>query len=394
MKSTRCRSGLSRDYFQDRSSPGNSWLTRPILRILLPVNIESLHRHLAPLLSPFAPAYGAYMRRRAREYARGKRPQWRPSVPCVSVGNISVGGSGKTPLAQWILRRACELNLAPLLLTRGYGAKPPELPYLVTPGSPPAHAGDEPLMLAQACQEAHVVVDPKRMRSGPWAMERFGPKLVVLDDGFQHLAVKRDLDLVLLTPGDLGRDWDRTLPGGRWREDATALARASAVLLKVGPDGPHPHLAAAGHRLPALGKPVYPFALKATGLVRVADGSPADLDGTPYALACGVAKPRQVAATAQDLLGAPPVDVLAFPDHHAYTLRDLEFISARARDFGAAVVVTPKDAVKLKALGGPSGPDMLTFALDLAFFPGLYAGEAPDFPAFFTAWAAGKGLVT
>ena len=331
------------------------------------------------------------MRRRARQYATGQRPNWRPPVPCVSVGNISVGGSGKTPLVQWVCGRACGLGHAPLVLTRGYRAQPPRLPYAVSPDSPPRYAGDEPLLLAQSlarnCPAAKVVVDPIRTRSGPWALREFHSGLVVLDDAFQHLAVQRDLNLVLLTPDDLGRDWDMPLPAGRWREGAPALERADAFLLKVGPQGFAPHRDLSRARLECYKKPVYPFRLRATGLAKL-DARPVEtgtVAGNPYVLATGVARPAQVADTAEALLGAPPADVLAFPDHHGFTAADAERVAATARALGAAVLTTPKDAVKLREL--PQAAGFLMFCLDLDFEPGLHCqAAAPDFPAFFNAW--------
>jgi len=182
------------------------------------------------------------------------------------VGNIGWGGSGKTPLCGHILRWAGKREEHGVVLTRGYRAKPGRLPFLVTPGADPAQAGDEPLMLAKTHRLARIVVDPKRVRAGAWACERFDPDFVLLDDGFQHLPVARDMDLVLLTPQDLLEGWGRVCPVGTWREGESALASASAFLIKVVP-GKQPGLAQAiEKRLLPLGKPVFTFALKPKGL--------------------------------------------------------------------------------------------------------------------------------
>ncbi len=108
-------------------------------------------------------------------YRRGLMRSWEPDALTVSVGNIGWGGSGKTPVAGWLLDWAEKNNIEALLLTRGYKAKPVSYPYLVKPGALAEEAGDEPLMLATQHRKAHVVVDPDRTRAGKWAMKNFTP---------------------------------------------------------------------------------------------------------------------------------------------------------------------------------------------------------------------------
>ncbi|MDP3426254.1 MAG: tetraacyldisaccharide 4'-kinase, partial [Humidesulfovibrio sp.] len=294
---------------------------------------------------------------------------WRPPCPSISVGNIGWGGSGKTPLCGHILRWAGRREEHGVLLTRGYGAKPKRLPLLVTPGADPAQAGDEPLLLAKSHRLARVVVDPRRKRGGAWACERFDPDFVLLDDGFQHLPVARDIDLVLLTPHDLLEGWGRVCPAGSWREGESALDQASAFLIKVVP-GKQPGLAEAiATRLQPLGKPIFTFALKPKGLARVdGSGRAGDLDGEDYILATGIADPAQVAATAAKLLGREPRQVLAFADHHAFTQADVARIRDAAKEqSGAHVVVTAKDAVKLRLLD--SAGSFWTLRTEVRFGP-------------------------
>jgi tetraacyldisaccharide 4'-kinase len=329
-------------------------------------DLHDLHRRLGPALGPFGPLYGQAMRLRRWAYETGRLTSWRPSCPVVSVGNIGMGGSGKTPLCGHILRWAGSREEHAVVLTRGYGARPRRLPLLVTRTADPAECGDEPLLLARSHPLARVIVDPRRIRSGPWAYERFDPDFVLLDDGFQHLPVARDLDLVLVTPDDLGAGWNRVCPAGTWREGQSALTRASAFLVKVLP-GARPELAGdMKRRLERFGKPVFTFALKPKGLMRL-DGTlrAADLGGEDYVLAAGIADPAQAAATAQRLLGKAPREVLAFPDHHAFTAADLLRIHTAA---GADhVVVTAKDAVKLARLAGTEG--FWSLRTELAFGP-------------------------
>jgi len=319
------------------------------------LNIPDLQRRLRPLLLPLGALYALAMRLRRWLYERGSLGAWRPPCPCISVGNIGWGGSGKTPLCGHILRWAGKREEHGVVLTRGYGAKPKRLPLLVTPGASPAQAGDEPLLLAKSHRLARIVVDPKRKRGGAWACERFDPDFVLLDDGFQHLGVARDIDLVLLTPADILEGWGRVCPTGSWREGESALARASAFLIKVVP-GRQPGLAEAIEaRLKPLGKPIFTFALKPKGLARLdGSGRAADLDGEDYILATGIADPAQAVATAAKMLGREPRQVLPFPDHHTFTQADVAMIreAAKAADDvnGAHVVVTAKDAVKLRLL--------------------------------------------
>lgn len=341
------------------------------------MDISELQRRLKPALVPLGALYAQAMRLRRWAYEAGRLATWRPNCPVVSVGNIGWGGSGKTPLCGHILRWAGKHEEHALVLSRGYGAKPHRLPLLVSRTENPASCGDEPLLLARSHPLARVVVDPRRIRSGPWAYERFDPDFVLLDDGFQHLPVARDLDLVLLTPHDLGAGWNRVCPLGTWREGASALSRASAFCIKALPGMDAAQRTALGeniqHRLERFGKPVFTFALKPKGLMRV-DGTvrTADLGGEDYVLATGIADPAQAAKTAEGLLGNAPRTVLPFADHHAFKAEDLLRIHASAA--GAHVVVTAKDAVKLAKLPGAEG--FWVLRTELAFGPTAMA-DAP-----------------
>lgn len=348
------------------------------------MDMTATWRFFRPALAPLGWAMRGIGAARASLYASGLLPGWTPPVPCISVGNIAMGGSGKTPLTQWLLHWACARGVRPVVLTRGYGARPPHLPYLVTPGSTAAQAGDEPLLLASGCPGGHVVVDPLRRRSGPWAMARLHPDLFVLDDGFQHLAVRRHLDLVLLRPADLEQDWDRVVPAGYWREGAPALRRAMAFLVKASPERFAALAPALERRLGGLGllrdRPVFSFELRATGLRRL-DGHGVDLQSVRHGewlLASGIADPAQAAESLTALLGRPPAAIRPFPDHHAFTTADVAALRALAA--GRLLVVTPKDAVKL----APLAPELLTVDLELRFGPSPFAAES--FPEYLAGW--------
>jgi tetraacyldisaccharide 4'-kinase len=340
-------------------------------------------------LWPAGRAYAAAMAVRRAAYESGLLPRWRPPAPCVAVGNVAWGGSGKTPLTAWLLERATQRGVTACVLTRGYRARPPRLPYLVQPHSPWREAGDEPLLLARAAPSHAVVVDPVRRRSGPWAWQRIHPGLFVLDDGLQHLAVARHLDLVLLRPRDLGAQWNRVLPAGSWREGRRVLSRAGAFLVRADEREWDAVALRAQERLEQSGKPVFAFHLAPRELRRLSDGtSAADLGGEEWVLLTGVADPHGVARSAESLLGRAPRAVLARPDHHAFTGADWDAASAAAGP-GGHVLCTPKDAVKLENLADER---LWVLQPELRFGARLWADAAfPEWwDARFDALAAGS----
>jgi len=342
---------------------------------------------LRPGLQGAGKLYAGLMQARQSLYAKGWLRSWRPEAPCISVGNISWGGSGKTPLCEWILKWCLEKGQTPALLTRGYGASPTTLPYRVTRDSPVREAGDEALMLARACGGTpRIVVDPKRTRGGQWVWQAEAPDIFVLDDGFQHLAVQRDIDLVLLTQEDLTRDWAAVLPGGPWREGPQALNRARALLVHARPDRVSGVRSEIGARLLPLGKPVFCFSLRVRGLIRVVDHEPVqEISAEEALLVSGVGSPDSVEASFRACLGGEPAEHLRFSDHRSYTARDWELISRRASALGSSwILCTSKDAVKLEPFAdsrlaclevglefGPSWPDSSHFPSWLADQLGL-----------------------
>lgn len=338
-------------------------------------SVTAIQRSLSPLLKPFSWVYGGVMRLRSRFFSGGMLHTWEPPVLTVSVGNIGWGGTGKTPLAGWLLGWAEKKNLNPVLLTRGYRAAPPSLPYVVHPEALAEEAGDEPLMLAREHQQAHIVVDPERKRGGRMAVKRFQPDLIILDDGFQHMAVSRHLNLVLLTPGDLTDGWNRVIPAGSWREPKSALKRADAFLIKAGPnafEALRPYIA---QRLGELDKPIFSFQIMPTGVSRVLNGEAnRDFGSAPYLLVTGVGAPKQVLATAKSYFGYPPVKHIEYPDHHAFNKNNVRDIVAAAEGLGCQnILCTPKDAVKL---GPMATENFWQFDLKLQFGSSAMAGGA------------------
>lgn len=340
------------------------------------MNFPAWQRNLSPLLWPASKAYALLMQLRQRCYATGLLRSGTLSAPCVSVGNISWGGSGKTPVAAWLVSWAASQGLHPVVLTRGYRARPPELPYAVRTDSPVRDAGDEPLLLRQSCPNATVLVDPKRLRAGHKA-SRLQPDLFILDDGMQHLAVRRDINLVLMREADLLNQWNKVIPAGSWRESKSALCRASAFLLKCTQSPAEEVLKAAEKRLAGFNKALFTFSLRAKRIISVKTGCQATID-PPYLIVTGIADPDSVVKSATSLLNGPPETVLAFSDHHDFDKENWNKIVRYCRQYAVKTILcTPKDAVKLKKF---NYTQLYTFDMTIEFGP--FAGTSDPFPAW------------
>jgi len=292
--------------------------------------------------------FGGITRARAAAYRRGILTTHRLAGPVVSVGNIGVGGSGKTPLVRYVAERLLAARRDVAVLSRGYGGRFRGDALVVSDGqrvlADAEAAGDEPVMLARALPGVVVAVGPRRDVVGRAVEERFGPRVHVLDDGFQHLRLARDLDLVCLDVRDLE---DRPLPAGRLREDPSALARADLVLLTRLEAASEEEQAALERRLgPERTHRVVREVMGWTDLEGKDAPSPARA-----LLFAGIARPGRFAHDVKQSGTAVVGDAL-FPDHHRYSADEVEALSRRARDAGAdALATTEKDAARLLALG-------------------------------------------
>jgi tetraacyldisaccharide 4'-kinase len=307
--------------------------------------------------------YSQLARSRRRYYERRPHLRRRLAAPVISIGNLTVGGSGKTPLAGEIARMLLDLGERPSILSRGYARqRPSDGVVVVSDGhgtkTDVAHAGDEPFMLAHAVPAACVLVSASRYLAGRLAETQLGCTVHILDDGFQHFQLTRDIDL-LVTPETLGDV--HTLPFGRFREPVDAARAADALLVPVtgGPD-----VAAMSDRLNV--KPAFAFSRRLGEPQVIADGptyvgpilldGPSQpepwrrrLDGPPmraFAFA-GIARPERFYADLERS-GWQLTGRRTFPDHHPYIWREIEQVSRMARDTGADVILTTeKDAVRM-----------------------------------------------
>jgi tetraacyldisaccharide 4'-kinase len=267
--------------------------------------------------------------------------------PVISVGNLSVGGTGKTPLVAAIAAWLVAIGERPAILSRGYARTVSRRePTVVSDGAriltDVAHAGDEPLMLARAVPGARVVVCAERHAAGVVAETTLGATVHVLDDGFQHLPLARDLDIVVTAAGTLASD--AVLPKGRLREPVSALARAGMLVVVGATDDE----AAAEARTYGVA-----CGLGATRRLGAPVAVQGDVPGRDRALVAmaGIGQPAQfVDALTAD--GWTVVETCAYPDHHWYTPADLSAVARRVAAAGAwGVATTDKDAVRLEPLG-------------------------------------------
>jgi len=360
------------------------------------MKLLSLYKTLGPLLRPFGLPYAGAMSVRRVLYGGGHLYSYRPACPVVSVGNIAWGGSGKTPLTAWLLAFARAESLRAAVLSRGYKARPGTAPLHVQPGIPAEAAGDEPLMLAHAFPEAAIIVFPKRAEAARYAEACFSPNVIILDDGMQHLAVRRDINIVILRPEDLTEDWNRVIPSGPWREGVSALSSASAFVLKAEAEELARLEGLAWRRLEFFARPLFSFSLAPTGLRSLFPSTPGVNAGyaaqdlldpkeyrdRPYALISGVGNHAGVEATAARLMGRPPVRHFDFADHHSYSETDVQAV-CKMLPAPLPVICTAKDAVKLAAFRNAwSGVPVWVLETKAEFGPSIFTEET--FSSWFT----------
>ncbi len=308
--------------------------------------------------------YAAVVRRRRERYNRRPDLRRRLRHPVISVGNLAVGGRGKTPIVASVVRELLAMGERPAILTRGYGRTRPEDGVVVVRDpdgirSDVARAGDEPLMLARGLDGASVLVSADRYLAGCLAEHAFESTVHVLDDGFQHLQLDRDVDIVLVGRDDVANPV--TLPSGRLREPLDTLIAADAVL---GADD-EVNLESVGVDLPFF---------RTRRSVRIPP-----LNGRPVFAIAGIAAPERFFADVR-ALGCALAGTRSLRDHHAYSRTDLERIVADARRAGAtAILTTEKDYMRLLPFR-PFGMRVEWAALTME----------PDPPSEFRHWLAGS----
>jgi tetraacyldisaccharide 4'-kinase len=353
------------------------WMWKPGPELSLPGALLRLP------LSLLAGANGGLMRARAAAYQKGWLPSRRLPAKVAAVGNLTVGGSGKTPLARWLAARLSAEGRRVALISRGYRRASAAPVTVASRGDGPLGSalelGDEPYWLAQNLPGVPVLCGPDRVRVGEQAIAQFRATHLVLDDGFQHLRLKRDADVVVVD-GRRPPASEALLPRGRLREPWSALHRAAVVVVnKV--SRPDPAWTEWLSRWNPEA-PVFFSRYQPVGIFSLA-GEPAEDKGPALAFA-GLAEPDYFFEL---LAGQVQVkDRVAFPDHHSYSAAELEELAARAKAAGAErMITTEKDAGRLAGLGLPALPiHSLRVALD--FF-----GRENDCYAAIRSRLEGKG---
>ncbi|HEV2247382.1 MAG TPA: tetraacyldisaccharide 4'-kinase [Terriglobia bacterium] len=305
-------------------------------------------------LLPLAGLYGLGARLRRRAFERGWLKSRRLSRPVISVGNLTVGGSGKTPLVAQICEILLRHGYKPAILTRGYRRESgADLTALEPPSqnAPDARTvGDEPALLARILPQVPIIICADRFRAGQFAEERFAVDVHILDDGFQHLPLARDVDLVAfdVTQNVLR---DAVLPAGRLREPVEALARADLIVL-TRTEIRDPASIEKQVRQVNASAPIFACQTRLHNLIEAPSGQTVEAEryrGRPVCAFCAIGNP---AAFFSDLRrwGFNPVAEVSFRDHHIYTREDIRRVSRAASEKGAsAFLTTEKDLMNIGA---------------------------------------------
>jgi tetraacyldisaccharide 4'-kinase len=299
------------------------------------------------LLTPAAGLYAAGISVRNVAYGVGVLRSRGAAVRTVSVGNVRVGGTGKTPFTRWLAGRIQARGVAVAIISRGYGGSE-RTPHVVGDGagvtSTVARSGDETVMLART-SGVPVVAGADRAAAAALAIETFHSRLLLCDDAFQHRALRRDLDLVLVDAGERG-GLGRILPVGPLREPLRALKRAHVILVSERDDTPGAVPKLAEHQR-ALHVRFAPKALVQPVAAAWEEIGLAALAGQRVLAVSAVARPAAIYRALRDW-EAELVHVLEYRDHHSYDARDWHAIAGAAKDVDL-IVTTEKDLVKLEA---------------------------------------------
>jgi len=298
------------------------------------------------LLFPLSFLYEMAVRIRNYLYDRGHLPTYRLPCPVISIGNLTVGGTGKTPLTVMVARIVKEAGYLPAIISRGYKGKGEKGVNIVAAEEeillPPSVAGDEPALMASKLRGIPVLTGHDRVKVGEIAVKTFSPDCLICDDTFQHRRLHRDLDILLIRakhPFGNGR----LLPAGPLREPKEAMNRANVIIFTLKGEEPFPTFT-------DLPTPNFIARLEAKDLFIPSTGESRPLSflaGKRVCAFAGIAEPASFARTLREQ-GAEPVSFLPFPDHYPYTTKDMKKIEAIAEEARADIIcTTEKDAVRI-----------------------------------------------
>ena len=301
------------------------------------------------ILPPLSVLYSAITRTRLSLYRRGTFQSIKLDRPVISVGNITTGGTGKTPLVEWVARTVAAAGKKVCILTRGYGRDNPDRMVIVSDGktimATPSEAGDEPFLLAtNLLGQAALICSADRVAAGSEAIAQFDTDCFVLDDGFQHLRLERDLNLVTI---DATNPWGggHLLPYGHLREPLSGLTRADCIVITRTDQANNIEQLHSEIRRHAGDVPVFQSRMRTSRITPL--HQPSEALAPPVAAFCAVGNSRSFF----NAIEHPSVLQRAFPDHHRYSQRDIDSLTEDARRAGAnSLITTAKDAVKLRSI--------------------------------------------
>ena len=301
------------------------------------------------ILPPLSVLYSAVTRTRLSLYRRGTFHSTKLPRPVISVGNITTGGTGKTPLVEWVARTLSAAGKKVCILTRGYGRENPDRMVIVSDGhtvmATHSEAGDEPFLLSTNLRGAAAVISSAdRVTAGNEAIRRFNTDCFVLDDGFQHLRLERDLNIVTI---DATNPWGggHLLPYGRLREPLSGLRRADVIVITRTDQANNANEIRDDVRKLAGDVPIFSSRMRTARLTPLNDLSEPLVP--PVAAFCAVGNPGSFFNAIADEV----VTQKTFPDHHRYSQPEIDALIEIAKRAGAkSLITTAKDAVKLKDL--------------------------------------------
>ncbi len=317
---------------------------------------------------PFSPLYSWVMKLRESFYLRDIKKRYQLDVPVISVGNLTMGGTGKTPVVAMLAASLLQRGFKPAIISRGYGGAADKKVNVVSDGNTllmdVTAAGDEPCFLAATLPGVPILTGIVRILPCRHAIEKMGCDVLILDDGFQHMSVKRDLDLVLFSAAKLAGN-SRVFPGGDLREPVSALKRCNAFVITGITDS----LQERTEKFTQLlydkfpDKPVFFTSYQAIGTSTLSNQSVQNLEELPSPLFgfCGIAHPELFQQSLQKH-NIPITDFMPLKDHQRFTPALIEKISQHAKQCNAkGLITTEKDLVKLP----PDSFDLPCFSLKM-----------------------------
>ena len=287
---------------------------------------QAWYRHAGwlKLLRPLSATYACLAKRRRQQYLSGHKTVWQAPVPVIVVGNISVGGTGKSPLVIWLVNWLREQGYKPGVVSRGYGAKPPSFPFAVTAETLPAEGGDEPVMIARRT-DVPLVIDPDRPAAARYLLEHYSCDVIISDDGMQHYALGRDIEIAVVD-GQRGLANGRCMPEGPLRESPERLADVDLVVVN-------------GELAQPLKVPHYSMWLNPGEFLPVnADAGDSFVAQQLVHAVAAIGNPERFFGVLEQQ--GLTIERHAFADHHAYQSDDFAFGGDQS------IIMTEKDAVK------------------------------------------------